>query len=374
MIDRLVLRCEFTDLDRFDLRRLPIPLEGALEADGRLYAVRHPWERIPSSFEPVAFKVYDFTNAKEPRAFIELKASPAKVMQGHNVYGTDDLQACALALCEAFFKHYPDVADLLDPHSWEVREADITYHSRAESPIHANAFIQAASRIQKGQTKSRSGYASTTYFGNKKSRLKKVKLYEKSQEIREHLKKLSKEKDGELRAEPFTPELIKYSEGLIRWEVTLKARWFTRRKISIRLKDMVKTWSPVRYWKEATKDIRDAIKGQTMKMTNDEKIEKALKAKYESTTKTGKKSYTKAINCFRTYLVIKDRGYQEAMRVSVRRTFYEHLEMLHAIGLSRAALQNVEYGNNIIPMVRYIEVEFSDQYPAWSDLAKTGTG
>jgi len=369
VIDKLVLHCEFADIEGFDLRALPVPQEGAIDETGRLTMVRHPWEKIPSSFESVAFKIHDYTTANEPRAFIELKASPAKVMQGHNVWGSDDLVECALAIINPFAMAYPEVMEKLDQGSWDVREADITYFSRAESELHAMQFIQAMGNVSKGHTKARHGYATTSYFGKKNSRIKKLKLYAKYTEVMEWVKTVRKQKDGEERTAVFTQQLLDYCVGMIRWEATVKARWFERRGLPTRLHELKKHWDSIEFWKDATKDVREALEGQTMNMNDDERIEQALRAEYGAVTRTGKTTYTKANNCFRTYRLIKELGYIEAQRITQRATFYNHIEMLHAVGVSRAALQNVEHGAVVIPMVRYIEVAFGQQKPDWAERA-----
>ena len=370
MLDKLVLRCRFRNIEDFDVHSLDVPLEGSIDGDKRLTMVRHPWERIPSSYAPIAFKVFDQSLNKNPDAYIELKASPAKVMQGHNVFGSDNLMECALALTGAFFRHYPQVADQLDQGSWEVVEADVTFHSRAESVLHAIRFINALSNVCKGQTKARSGYASTAYFGGKSSRIKKLKIYEKHTEIQQYLKKLLKQPDGELLAEPYTDKLLDYAKGLIRWEATIKKRWFERRNIPTNLIELCKVWDSISYWKEATKDIRQSLEGKEMKFHNDDQIEQALKDKFVAITSHGNKSYTKALNVFRTYILIRDNGYQQSQRFMTRQTFWRHISMLNEIGLSTAAIQNLHTnGAKIIPLVQYIKVEFGEQVPEWARVA-----
>ncbi|ETT12264.1 phage/plasmid replication protein, gene II/X family, partial [Vibrio parahaemolyticus 50] len=47
--------------------------------------LRHAFESLPTHFTGMAFKIYQGTRLRSP--CIELKASPAKILQGHNVYG-----------------------------------------------------------------------------------------------------------------------------------------------------------------------------------------------------------------------------------------------------------------------------------------------
>jgi len=372
MIDRLKLRCDFKiDPLDFNIANLDIPLIGDIDEQGRLTNLFHKWDSIPSHHAGIGFKIFDYsTDPKNPRCYIELNASPAKVMQGHNIFGTDNLQRCALALMEPFFMQFPNIADLLDASTWEVCELDITYHSRAESVLHAIQFINALSNVSKGQTKARTGYASTAYFGKKNSRLKKIKIYEKYTEVQQYLKKLLKKKDGELLAAPFTEKLIEYSKGLVRWEVTLKKRWFERREIPTNLFELQKVFNAIDYWKEATRDIFKAIEGERVMLNTDEKVHEALKEKYYYISAKGNKIYTRANNAFKTYKMIKSMGYSGALALSTQSSFYKDIQCLHEVGMSRAHLQNLDsQGSTVIPMVRYTAVEFEQQIPSWAKVA-----
>jgi len=53
-----------------------------------------------------------------------------------------------------------------------------------------------------------------------------------------------------------------------------------------------------------------------------------------------------------------------------RRTFSRHVVKLCECGLSRAALQNMtglDNGSVIIPFARFINIDFSAQFPEWYD-------
>jgi len=196
MIDQLVMRCTFKkdhdyisgsnryEWSSFNLRELKIPLEGKIEPDNSISELKHRWESLKSSMTGIGFKVFNSpTNHIKPEPYIELKASPAKVIQGHNIFGPLDLKECALAIIEVLFTTYPDVADHLDQSTWEVAEMHLTFFSRAPSEREAELFIGALQNISRGHTKSRHGYATTAYFGRKKTRLKALRIYCKHPEV-----------------------------------------------------------------------------------------------------------------------------------------------------------------------------------------------
>lgn len=382
MIDKLVLRCSFQKQKRmFDdiwpdmqLGSLGIPLEQSIDRDGQVFNTRHPWESIPSSYEGMAFKVFDHRFDMLDMFFIEIKASPAKIMQGHNVFGSDDFYDCAMHMWELLAYAYPDLFGLLDHLTWSLSQIDITYSSRAKDDREAKSFINALQNVSYGQTKSRTGYDGTAYFGKKNSRLKKIKVYAKEAEVVQTIKKNVVKIDGELLNQVYTPDLMAFSKGLIRWEVSLYHRYFERLNISTNLKEIFKhsLFNPANlrnYWHLATHDLFNALKGQEMKVLNDQEIQTALRAKFSKVSKkTGKVSTAAADSAFRTYRDLKRDGWQVTKDAYAARTFYDHVAMLCESGLSRAALQNMDGMNDgatIIPFVRFITVDFESQFPDW---------
>lgn len=385
MIDMLVLRCNFKkqanpnklgelEYPMFKLDELGIPLEKSIDRDGNLSNTRHPWERIPSSFEGMAFKVFDHRFDSQDSFYVEIKASPAKLMQGHNVFGSSDFYNCCWTMFELLYDVYPDLCEKLDFLSWSLVQIDITYASRAKNNQEARAFINALQNVSYGHTKSRTGYDGTAYFGKKNSRLKKIKVYHKAAEVAETVKKNETKPNAAALAEIYTDELLNFSDGMIRWEVSLYHRYFERLGITTNLKETFKTnaFSPTylqNYWRLATSDLFTALKGQSMKIINDSEVKAALRLKFSKTSKkTGKISTTAADSAFRTYRNIRRDGYEVVSDEMCRMTFHRHLKMICECGVSRAALQNMtglDDGAKIIPFVRFINVDFGAQFPDW---------
>jgi II/X family phage/plasmid replication protein len=384
MIDMLVLRCDFQRVQNsnsdfpdfiwpdFQLAALGIPLEQSIDADGDISNTRHPWESIPSSYESMAFKVFDHRYDPLDTFYIEVKASPAKLMQGHNIFGSCDIYDCTMYLLELLCMTYLQVFERLNHKSWSLSQIDVTYSTRAKDNSECRSFINALHNVSFGQTKSRTGYDGTAYFGKKSSRLKKIKVYSKWSEVQEIIKKNLRRTDGEILNEVYTPDLLAFAVGLIRWEVSLYHRYFERLGISTLLSDIFKekTFTPEKlqtYWKIGTLDLFKSLKGQTMKTLNTIEIKDQLRAKFSKTSdKTGKVSTVLADSAYRTYNDIQRDGFLVTMESMSKTTFYRQLTMLTECGLSRAALQNMNGlndGAQIIPFVRFIEVNFCEQYP-----------
>jgi len=381
MIDKLVLRCDFLkewnpsrrsmDFPIFRLDELGIPLEVSIDKDGVCSNVRHPWERIPSSFEGMAFKVFDTRySGKNEAFFIEIKASPAKLMQGHNIFGSDDFCDCALRLIILLCKTYPILASKLNFSTWYLAQPDITYSSRAKNDKEAKRFINALGNVSSGQTKSQTGYDGTAYFGKKNSRLKKIKVYAKHSEVLATIKKNEKKKD----VFEYSQQLLDFSKGLIRWEVSLYHRYFERMGISCYLSDIIQnnTFSSEKlrhFWGLGTADLFKALKGQEMKVVDNNAVLDALRAKFSKTSpKTGKVSTVLSDSVFRTYLSLRRDGWEATKSLMQIRNFNKHIKILCECGLSRAALQNMnglDDGSEIVSFAEFTDVNFDAQHPDW---------
>ena len=301
MIDMLVLRCPIrkTSSYSFDsgfpvlvqhddfikLSDLKIPLEASICPDGEQIGLVHKWESIPSSYSNLAFKVFDFRGSSKVDMqdfFIEIKASPAKIMQGHNLFGSDDLWDCAQALIHLFIETYPVAFEYLDSRYWSVEQVDITYHSWCKSEREAVQFVNALQNVSNGQTRgatSRSGtvYSGTAYFGKKNSRIKKIKVYVKLLEVLNNLTKAEKSGDKKNIKRFYPQSLLDWAVGMVRWESSIKTRWLERRGHSSNLFELCKTFNAQEFWKESTLDIFKALKGKEMRLIKDENVEKDLK-------------------------------------------------------------------------------------------------
>ena len=383
MIDKLVLRCPFRKISEhgreiwpsFRLADLGVPLEQSIDRDGHVFNTRHPWESIPSSYDSMAFKVFDHRYDPLDSFYIEFHASPAKIMQGHNVFGSSDFYDCCFALIELLAFAYPVLVERLDMPKCELAQIDITFSSMARDENEARAFINALCNVSYGQTKARTGYDGTAYFGKKNSRLKKIKVYGKGSEVLQTIKANERKADGHLLNEVYTDALIAFSQPLIRWEASLYHRYLERHyNLDLTLKNLFRlnffsSANQITLWQNATYDLFNALKGQTMKLLNDDEIKDALRAKFSKTSaKTGKVSTAAADAAYRTYRDIRRDGWSIARASMVTRTFDHHVKMLCECGLSRAALQNMNGlndGAQIIPFVRFIQVDFGAQFPDW---------
>jgi II/X family phage/plasmid replication protein len=381
-----------------DLESLGVPLRAtSVLADGKggyqVDDISHAWESLSTGFTPLAFKVFHQSLGKRVQPGVELKASPAKLLQGHNVFGPTSIRKGGEVMLKWLAGSYPKLWALLDWQSAEVYGIDCTYSARLPDERTALQLIQALRGVSNGQTRNRGDdYETTAYWGSKETRLRKLKAYLKGPEFRRQLDEAIKAARAygganfvpsqafaahRLLAVLQNPALQEWAENLLRLEATVMHRWLERRNIPTNL------WALCDYqerleeqgscfiqwcWEQVTKELFAAFEGISMRVINDEKVLAALKARWTKFGKNGKANETVALNLFRTYRSIKDYGWQETMDSMSRRTFYDHVGKICECGLSKAALQKLKMDdqkNNVVPILRFLQVDFSAQRPGW---------
>lgn len=389
-----------------DIESLGIPLQAQITVDeeGNKHAdyLRHAWESLGTGFTPMAMKVFHESMGKRLMPGVELKASPAKLMQGHNVFGSTCIEKGALTMLKWLAGTYPKLFEMLAVDCCEVYDIDCTYSSRLPDERTARQAIQAIRGVSNGQMKGRGDdYETTAYFGAKDSRLRRLKIYLKHPEFMKQLDDAKKAGRGDLSAARTVkvlsnPDLQAWSENLLRLEVTVAKRWFNRRGISNLLNDLIRHQQVLSEqgicfiqwcWEQVTKDLFAAFEGIQMRVINDEKVLAALLEKH---TKQGKGRYTKekmvggiavppifvpgktsdayARSLFRTYRSLKDYGWEETLDSMNRASFYNHIRDICECGISKAALQKLKVSdqqNNIVPILRFVQVDFNAQRPGW---------
>lgn len=381
-----------------DLEALGVPLRAtSVLADGKggyqVEDISHAWESLSTGFTPLAFKVFHQSLGKRVQPGVELKASPAKLLQGHNVFGPTSIRKGGEVMLKWLAGSYPKLWALLDWQAAEVYGIDCTYSARLPDERTALQLIQALRGVSNGQTRNRGDdYETTAYWGSKETRLRKLKAYLKGPEFRRQLDeaiKAARAYGGAnfVPSQAFAahrrlavlqnPALQEWAENLLRLEATVMHRWLERRNIPTNL------WALCDYqerleeqgscfiqwcWEQVTKELFAAFEGISMRVINDEKVLAALKARWTKFGKNGKANETVALNLFRTYRSIKDYGWQETMDSMSRRTFYDHVGKICECGLSKAALQKLKMDdqkNNVVPILRFLQVDFSAQRPGW---------
>ena len=340
-------------------------------------AIYSPFESLPSDFTDMACKFYhDCTNTL-PR--IELKASPAKLLQGHNVYGFDDILLGATEMLGLLTEAYPKLCAILDFANAEVMHLDFTYSARLPHQNMVQPVLDYLANVQAGHRKSR-GLKYQNYIAfSESSRYINAKVYGKYIEVQDQIKDLQKQvKKGDIRASQLVAKMhqvLPFANALLRFEARIQKTYLTKNNYPTNL------WQLINYqqqhptlaqdlWRKTFDGILNNLKGDIkMIFKQDDEVEEYLKSKLFSVTKKGNITYTKAYNAMGFYRSLRDKGYQKHLddlkKCGGEKTFYNQLNALLQAGFSKAELQNLHIHKNgkVIPFVRLVEIKFDEQLP-----------
>ena len=368
----------FIDVDPYSLD-IPLAARAVYKDDeGKEHnsALFHPFERVPTHFTGMAMKVF-FDSSYAP--YVQIKASPAKLLQGHNVFGSDSIEQGAMEMLGFLDMAYPLLSRMLDvPQAW-VSHIDVTYSARLKDEFTAKKVLQFLSNVSNGQTRlSNKRYDSTVYWGGETSRLINHKCYLKFEEFMaqfEEQKKLAKFNDkSAMRVVNVmsNPKLINWTIGLARFESRMKKRWLERNNVPTNLIELIRYQNEnpnllQTLWTKATSSIFDALRGQSMKLTDDTSVLQAIENSEIVLTNSGKVSPTKVRNLFAMYCLIREKGIAELKTTYSKTSFHRLIADLIECGFSKAYLQNLhdEKASNIIPFMKLVEIDFNQQLPDW---------
>ena len=339
-------------------------------------ALNHGYERLPTSFTAMAFK---FFHEGYSYPYVELKASPAKILQGHNVYGTDWIEQGALEMLGFLAETHPTLYGMLAISETEIKQLDATYSARLRDDNQVAQVLDfmrnMSSRHIRKSTK-QIIYKNTVYFGSERSKRFARKVYGKSCEFQNQLQeqiKLAKSNDkNAMRVVKVMsdPDLQTWTSGLLRFETGIKAYVMKELDIPTNLFQLIRYQRSnpnflKDLWVKANSEIFKALEGTAMQTTDHDSVFKNLCEVHQSITPTGKVRFTKARNLFNFYCALQTHGV-EVMKTRYSETrFHVYMADLILAGYSKAFLQNlhIETKNNIIPFLKLVEINFESQVP-----------
>lgn len=333
------------------------------DENGKLCAddIYCPWESLGTDHGGLALKAFHQGNGMLPWPYLEIKCSPAKLVQAHNVYGTDDPAPCVHNMLTVLATHYPDLVfadnfvgsrSTLDMAEARITEIDITYSVRVPSESHRRALITVLSKTSQGQTKNRGdSYQTTVYFGSKNSRLKKIKVYLKGPEI-------DNDFENRKRKKMVLPHssVVAAAQELVRFELTIKKDWFERRRIPTRLAEFIEYFSSdVReirsVYNEGMKDLFKSMSGEVMTVTDEKKVFVLLE-KFHGDTRG------RVARLMGFYQALKSVGFDDLKKQYPERTFRRYVKELEMCGFGRAHLcsLHVTKGNTVVHFPTIVEL------------------
>jgi len=370
--------------DRTLMERFGLDLSGCVSWDTEnqkftFTQLFHKFESLPSSFASLAFKIINGTDFKRI-PYIKIVGNPAKLLQGHNVYGSDNLNLCIMAVVEAFCFGDHNLTEFLDWEHGVVDYLDVTYTAHVPNQQQAQQCLDLMRNIKIGQTRPwyDEEYKTTLYF-NKGSEVCVKKVYLKLVELDSQINKLTR-KYAQTKYEHFRrqlaeitrPEVRLFATGAVRFEARIYRDWFSQRGLPATLGLITDPQLQIdnpqiipTLWGLAFKDVFKSFEGATMNTYDKESVLNSLKAKFFRVSDSGKISYPKANRLYGVYRNIMTDGYERTKANYPRNTWSRYTHDFTDAGLSLAQLMNLTGDqSNVVPFIKMINVDFSKQVPA----------
>lgn len=154
---------------------------------------------------------------------IEVSGNPAKFLQGHNIFGTNDLKYLVSRLFDRLcmieeleLKPTSDEYDNIQSGFYRISRVDVNEHFFFPSGQLARAWLRAAGQSANMKYKGAGIFNESTLYFNPKSRRVVPKIYYKFDEIN------SKDKKHRLPEKLLQiPELVEYAEKSLRFEMKI---------------------------------------------------------------------------------------------------------------------------------------------------------
>lgn len=312
-------------------RLLKTPRIAAISADGNVEWESPRWLKSRGS--------HDATMAVRPMGdCIEVSGSPAKFLQGHNVFGSDDVHGLSVftiaGVCDPLgIEMTNSELDLVMAGDIELVQVDINYSFGTGTRANALAWIRAAELHGHLEHRGRGQLTkgSTVTWG-KGSRIWELKAYSKGQEL--------EAPDHRLPADlPHRAELLEWANDKIRPELKLRARYL--RKLGL---DHVRDWKPGTPRDIFVEHLGKLRLSGELTMTDD-------------ATKTLPPGLQGALAMWKAGTDLRD--------AFPRRTFYHYRRKLLDLAGVDIAVAPVNERANVVPLVRTIEA-VPAEIPSWA--------
>lgn len=260
---------------------------------------------------------------------IYITGNPVKFLQGHNLFGTDDLSYLMGRFFDALLNH--DIGliptdsqyDAIQEGHYRLSRVDCTqtWHLRDKGEV--MAFVRAIGETARLRHRGAGQFAGDTAYFGKNSRRWSGKCYSKGHEIQAKGHQLSKELQ--------IPEMIEFANKSFRAELVIRQLELKRREL-----ELASNWSP-----ETAKLLL-----QTMFLDNLELSDNML-------------LQTDVLDTLPPRLRLVYQSWQagdDLKQILPPRTFYRYRKQLLEHGIDISIVQT---GNrsNVVPLVRYLEAQ-----------------
>lgn len=339
------------------------------------------WDNISTGLSGIAVGFFPEGNGFYRWPHVRIKCSPAKLLQGHNVFGSEDPTNGIKQMIHDFAITYPKISEDLNYNDAEIRYLDCTYSCHVREFDRQHIYRVFRTLAKSDQKVSR--HDDYLQLGAESERTR-LKIYYKFQELLADLKNAKRVGDRHRQSVLSDQRLQDFALDLMRFEATIGHRKLDDLGIPRRLTEFLQfiKWfeetngQPLcrHLWSVVFDPAFAQLEGRTMKNVNDDDIKAIIDTHLIKIGANGKPNKRLANNVFKTFRAIKMDGYDKLAKEDSS-TFFDHVKyMVEDCGISKALLKNLgpDSNANVIPMIQKITVDFTNQRPDWWEEPKYG--
>lgn len=389
------------DVADYQVRAVPSYFKRDLDGSITHGDLFHPYESLPTSYSGMAMK-FNAVNVANTRPYVSLNAS-VKILQGHNVFGGESVKNLSCEMLALLRSVYPAFFSCLDIQNASISRIDSTFSARLDNPDLIAPCLRFLSNISNGHRKSdtdKRDFYNTVYWGGKTSRLGGCKVYGKHNEMMVEVDKLRDNVAkgyvaSQRRLDVFTPDLLEWSRGLLRFESSTKKRKLELLNIPSNLWQFIRHQGMdkdllTRLWRMWFNPVFEAMKGDFELHNSDDVDVLALcRAVLWSQKKVALSlapfvlsfpadfsnhrfavfnpvKYTRANNAFNFYQLVRSQGFAVMKSRMSSSAFSRAIISLELCGFPRSVLQNLHDEKPVtIPFRDLVQIDFTEQIPDW---------
>lgn len=332
------------------------------------------WETLPSSISTIAVGFFPHGSTFAPWPHVRVKFSPSKILQGHNVFGSEDMHEGVLYALSQLKINFPELSAHLDFEEMSLMWLDATYSAKIDTEYHMLQIFDLFERMASGREKVHKDFMYLLI--GKGAKRKRKKLYNKFLDLLRDIQQCEKTGNKERLAILKNKSLQDFAFNLLRFEASLSGQQLLEMGIPTKYKEFRKytAWYQRLYrqpvcqmlWSECFNPLFAKIEGQTMFKISDAEVKLKIDSIFIDPVKPNKR---KANAIFDFYMKLKNTGYKQTYANMSRETFRRHKDALLGIGFSEAFLMSLHPDNphpdNVIPFVSIIKIDFTKQHPDW---------
>ena len=268
---------------------------------------------------------------------IYISGNPTKFLQGHNLFGRNDLVGLMGDFFDALMEHdiglEPDFEqyDAIQTGNYSLTRVDVNESWHLKDRFEVLAFIRALGQTANLKRRGTFQYSGDTAYIGQRSRRWSVKCYSKGTEILA--------KGHQLPADLATPEMIEYADKSLRLELVMRQLELKRQGL-----DLASNWND-----ETAKMLLQSMVLDNLELSDNMALPDDILYQLPNKLRS-------------TYVLWRD---GEDLRQSLSKpTFYRHRTLLLLYGVDISIPQESKR-NNVVPMIRYLEAS-PVGIPAWA--------